>query len=276
VKRHWLAVIALLLTASAWGATFVLVKNVIARIAPEPFIFWRFTTAGLILIVIALVRGRITRAMLVPGMILGTLVFTGYVMQTRGLLTISPSRSAFLTGLYVVIVPFFDRDPTHKHVYKWIAAILALIGTTLLIGDIQSTAIAFGDWLTLGCAVIFALHVVYSSRWSKRETASGLAAVQVLFVGVLAAPFTLFAKPTPWDASIIGAILFTAIVTTALAFAALMWGQARVSATEAAVTLAFEPVAAAIVSIAFYGEPLTATFAIGALLILSAMVMSQL
>ena len=81
---------------------------------------------------------------------------------------------------------------------------------------------------------------------------------------------------SPWTPAIILAILFTAIVTTALAFAALMWGQARVSATEAAVILSFEPVAAAITSIAFYGEPLTAAFLVGALFILAAMVISQL
>lgn len=274
MKRHWLASLALLTTASAWGATFVLVKSVIQTIAPEPFIFWRFTTAGVILIVIALLRGRLTRAMLVPGIILGALVFTGYWAQTRGLLSISPSRSAFLTGLYVVIVPFFDKGG--KHVYKWLAAILAVLGTTLLIGDFDRGSIALGDWLTIGCAFIFAFHVVLSARWSTKETSTGLAAVQVLFVGLAAAPLTLFAKPTPWSPSIIGAILFTAIVTTALAFAALMWGQARVSATEAAVILSFEPVAAAITSIAFYGEPFTLLFLLGALLILAAMVISQL
>jgi drug/metabolite transporter (DMT)-like permease len=50
----------------------------------------------------------------------------------------------------------------------------------------------------------------------------------------------------------------------AIAFAALMWGQAHVSATEAAVILSFEPVAAAITPIAFEGEPFTVPFAIGA------------
>jgi drug/metabolite transporter (DMT)-like permease len=214
--------------------------------------------------------------MLVPGMILGTFVFAGYWAQTRGLMTISPSRSAFLTGLYVVIVPFFERESGHRHVYKWLAAVLAVIGTTFLIGDIHSARIAIGDWLTIASAVIFALHVVYSARWSTRETSTGLAAVQVLFVGLAAAPLALIAKPTSWNASILLAILFTAIVTTALAFTVLMWGQARVSATEAAVILSFEPVAAAITSIAFYGEPLTAAFLLGALFILAAMVTSQL
>jgi drug/metabolite transporter (DMT)-like permease len=276
VKRNWLAIFALLATASAWGATFVLVKKVIAQIAPEPFMFWRFLTAGLILTTIALVRGSLRRTMLLPGVALGAFVFAGYWAQTRGLLTISPSRSAFLTGLYVVLVPFFERASRKKHVYRWVAAFLAVAGTTLLLGDFRSGSITWGDWLTIACAVIFALHVVLSSRWSTPETASGLAAIQVLFVGLASAPLALIAAPVRWNATILLAIAFTAVVTTALAFAALMWGQARVSATEAAVILSFEPVAAAMTSIAFQGEPLTATFLIGALLILAAMVTSQL
>jgi drug/metabolite transporter (DMT)-like permease len=184
VKRHHLAALALLATAGSWGATFVLVKSVIQRIAPEPFLFWRFTLAGLILCAVAAARGRFTRELLKPGIVLGILIFVGYWGQTRGLMVISPSRSALLTGLYVVLVPFFQwRTSGRPKLTAWLAALLAL--------------------------------------------------------------------------------------------AALMWGQAHVTATEAAVILSFEPVAAALVSIAFYGEPLTAAFFVGAALIVGAMVLSQ-
>lgn len=270
------AALALLATAGAWGATFVLVKSVIQRIAPEPFIFWRFTLAGAILCVFAAMRGRFTRALLRPGITLGLLVFFGYWAQTRGLLTISPSRSALLTGIYVVLVPFFQwRTSGRPKAAAWVAALLALAGTWVFIGGGFDARLTFGDLLTLGGAVLFALHVVLSARWSKHETATALAAVQVLFVGLAAGPLAIFAKPTPWDFRVVAAIMFTAVVTTALAFAALMWGQAHVTATEAAVILSFEPVAAALVSIAFYGEPLTAAFFIGAALIVGAMVLSQ-
>ncbi|MBV8516541.1 MAG: DMT family transporter [Acidobacteria bacterium] len=276
MKRHHLAALALLATAGAWGATFVLVKSVIQRIAPEPFIFWRFTLAGAILCVFAAMRGRFTRALLRPGITLGLLVFFGYWAQTRGLLTISPSRSALLTGIYVVLVPFFQwRTSGRPKPAAWLAALLALAGTWVFIGGGFEARLTFGDLLTLGGAVLFALHVVLSARWSKHETATALAAVQVLFVGLAAGPLAIFAKPTPWDFRVVAAIVFTAVVTTALAFAALMWGQAHVTATEAAVILSFEPVAAALVSIAFYGEPLTAAFFIGAALIVGAMVLSQ-
>src|SRR6185369_5155785 len=101
------------------------------------------------------------------------------------------------------------------------------------------------------------------------------AAVQVLVVGLAAAPISLFAPRAPLTPAVIAVILFTAIATTALAFVALMWGQARVSATEGAIILAFEPVAAALTSILFYGEPVTFGVVVGGVLILGGMVISQ-
>jgi drug/metabolite transporter (DMT)-like permease len=277
MTRRTLAVLALLGTATAWGATFALVKDVIAQIAPEPFIFWRFTFAGLLLLTFTIARGRFPRALFLPGVVLGALVFFGYWSQTHGLRLITASRSAFLTSLYVVIVPFLQwRTSGRPRLHVWIASILAVVGTAFMIGGDIDAPPGVGDALTLLCAGIFALHVVFSARWSTGDTAAGLAAVQVLFVGLAAAPLALFAAPTAWNTKIVLVIVFTAIVTTALAFAALMWGQAQVSATEAAVILSFEPVAAAITSVAFQGEPFTKAFVIGATLILGAMLLSQL
>jgi drug/metabolite transporter (DMT)-like permease len=82
-----------------------------------------------------------------------------------------------------------------------------------------------------------AFHVVLSSRYSEQHSATGLAAVQVLAVGLLAAPPALFAPRAPASLEVVVVIVFTAIVTTALAFAAVMWGQRQVTATEAAVIL---------------------------------------
>jgi drug/metabolite transporter (DMT)-like permease len=278
VKRR-LAALALFSTAAAWGATFALVKDVIRQMTPESFLFWRFLAAGLILLVVALARRSLSRAMLGPGIVLGLLIFGAYWTQTRGLMTISPSRSAFLTGLYVVLVPFLQGKVRAN---GWIAAVLALAGTVVMVGGgafsftAGAGALGIGEILTLACALFAAVHVVVSARTTTKETATGLAAIQVAFVAVAAAPFAAVAPAVPWSASLVMAVLFTAVVTTALAFAALMWGQAHVTATEAAVILSFEPVAAALTSVAFYGEPVTATFIAGAVLILAAMLLSQL
>ncbi len=277
MRTHWLAVAALFLVASAWGATFTLVKSVLAHIAPEPFIVFRFVLAGAILLILAAALRQLPRAAVVPGVILGLVLFGAYWCQTRGLLTISPSRSAFLTGLYVVFVPFADRIlyATRIPFAAWIGSALALLGTALLIGGFHARP-GIGDALTIVCAVCSALHVVLSAKYSVNVPALGLAAVQVVVVGMAAAPASAFAPRVVWSSEVAFAIVFTAIVTTALAFVALMWGQARVTATEAAVILAFEPVAASITSIVFGHEPVTAMFFSGAALILMAIVLSQL
>ena len=277
MKTHWLAIAALFFVASAWGATFTLVKSALAQIAPEPFIVLRFVLAAAILLSLALALRQLPRAAIVPGIILGLVLFGAYWGQTRGLLTISPSRSAFLTGLYVVLVPFADRAlyKTRIPFVAWIGSALALLGTAMLIGGFSARP-ALGDLLTIGCAVCSALHVVLSAKYAARAPALGLAAVQVLAVGVAAVPAALVARRVVWSREVAFAIVFTAIVTTALAFVALMWGQARVTATEAAVILAFEPVAASITSIVFAHEPVTPMFLAGAALILMAIVLSQL
>ena len=277
MKSHGLAVAALLLVAAAWGATFTLVKHTLTLIAPEPFIVLRFTTAGLALLCVAIMSRKLSRSALRPGIILGALVFSGYWCQTRGLMTISPSRSAFLTGLYVVVVPFCDRllFATRIAVPAWLGSLLAAIGTTLLIGGIDARA-GFGDLLTIAGAVCFAMHVVLSARYSAATSSLGLAAVQVVVVGLAAVPPSLFVPRPRLTSTVIAVVLFTAIVTTAIAFVVLMWGQARVTATEASVILAFEPMAASITSVVFEHEAVTMGFVAGAAMILGAMVLSRL
>jgi len=277
VKNRWIAVATIFAIAGAWGGSFTLVKNVLADIAPEPFIFWRFTLAGAILLAVAVARRGLTRDALLPALLLGALVFSGYWSQTRGLLFISPSRSAFLTGLYVVLVPFCDGLLRRTTVPKqaWGAAVLATVGTAALIGGFDARP-TFGDLLTFFGAICFALHVVYSARYTARHSAIALAAVQVIAVGLLAGPPSLFAPHTTFTPKIVAVIVATAVVTTALAFFALMWSQAHVTATEAAVILAFEPVAASITSIAAGEEHITRAFLLGGGLILAAMIVSQL
>ena len=277
MRRNWLAAASIFAVACAWGATFALIKDVLRSIAPEPFIAWRFTIAGVVLLAIAIHQRQLDRALIKPSLLLGALVFFGYWMQTHGMKFISPSRSAFLTGLYVVLVPFADRvlRKTRVPLAAWIGSFLALIGTAMLIGGFD-TKPTIGDALTLACAVCFALHVVYTADFTRQHSALGLAAVQIFAVGVFAIPPSFFAPRQPMTAEVATVIVATAIVTTAIAFVALMWGQARVSATEAAVILAFEPVAASVTSIVWYGEPITRSFLIGGTLILAAMLVSQL
>jgi len=277
VSKRPLAIAALLLVATAWGMSFTFVKNVLAQIAPERFIMLRFLLAGTVLLALAAMRRELRRAVLFPGVTLGALVFAGYWSQTRALLYISPSRSAFLTGLYVVMVPFADWLLHRVRITRlaWIGSALATIGMMLLVGAVDAR-VHWADLVTIFCAACFALHVVLSAKYTATTPATALAAVQVFFVGAAAIIPAQFAVRQPVTTPIVAVIAFTALVTTALAFVFMMWGQAHVSATEAAVILAFEPVAASITSIVWDHEAITIQFLCGAALILAAMVLSQI
>lgn len=276
MTRRWAALLSLFTVATFWGMSFTLVKNILNAIPPEWFILWRFLLAGVILIAFALHRKALPRRSLLPGLLLGILVFAGYWAQTRGLMLISPSRSALLTGLYVVMVPFCDRLLYRTKITwcGWTGSLLALAGTMALVGGIQS-GLTWGDALTIACALIFAVHVVLTAAWTREHPALALAAIQVLAVAVLAAPATAFVTPTRYTTSVICVILFTAVFMTAGAFFLMMWSQAEVTATEAVVVLAFEPVAASLTSIFWDHEPVTAHLILGGALIIIAMVVSQ-
>ncbi|HET7710645.1 MAG TPA: DMT family transporter, partial [Thermoanaerobaculia bacterium] len=154
MRHRWLAVAALIFVAGSWGATFPLIKSILQQVEPEAFIALRFAIAGLALVAFAAARRTLRYELLVPGLVLGLLVFIGYWMQTRALVSISPSRSAFLTGLYVVMVPFADRAAYRSRVsgLDWAASVMAAVGTAALIGGFDARP-TLGDALTLACAV---------------------------------------------------------------------------------------------------------------------------
>ena len=87
-----------------WGCTFVVVKGALADASPLPFLAVRFLLAGLLLLAI-LGRGQVGRETFLPGFILGLFLFAGYLFQTWGLVYTTPSKSAFLTGFSVILVP---------------------------------------------------------------------------------------------------------------------------------------------------------------------------
>ena len=98
LTRRWLAIVVLLAVAGAWGASFTLVKHILTKIAPEPFIFWRFTLAVLILVAVAAWQRSLSRATVLPGVALGALVFGGFWLQTR-----EPLTTYFVAGAALIL-----------------------------------------------------------------------------------------------------------------------------------------------------------------------------
>ena len=273
-----------------WGATFVLIKDALQDVSPLLFNLIRMILASACLAVIYRRHiGHITRRSLLSGIIVGFCLAMGYQFQTAGLRLTTPSKSAFITGLVVVLVPLllafpFLRPPA-SHAPRWnawVGALIAFVGIVLLTTPAHAgfdfTSINLGDLLTLGCSLGFSLHMLALAHFSPRVAFEQLAVLQVAFCAVfMALSMPLVEHPwIHWTPRVIIALLIGAVLATAVAFTVQSWAQQFLPATHTALILALEPVFAWITSFLFLGERLNIRASLGALLILSGIVLTEL
>ena len=272
------ALISLVAVTAIWGSTFLLVKNAISRAPVMDFLAVRFALAAIVMFALrpGCLRGM-TRRTLLHGVALGAALGAGYVTQTYGLLTASPSVSGFITGTFVVFTPVMSWLLLRRRIDRkaWLGVALAFIGIALL--GLHGWSVGPGELLTLACAVFFALQIVGLGEWASRETAYGLAFVQIASVAtvslVVAGPdgFRLPAEFDVW-----GAVAVTAVLATALAFLVQTWAQSLLAPVHAAVVMTMEPVFAGFFGVVLGGDRLTLRVVGGAVCILGAMLLVQL
>jgi len=280
-----MAHLALLFAALVWGVTFVIVHQALEDMPVFHLLAYRFALGALLLAPLAWRRmrksGAAWRPLLRDGLLVGVLLFAGYAFQTYGLLWTTPSRSAFLTGISVLLVPAFGWL-TGSQRPRW-AAVLGAVAATAglwvmfqpwgLAGAAGGAAFNLGDALTLACATSFAAHVLLVERTVRRHPVVGLAMVQFVVVAALSAPSLLLTPPAAhhFTPSSLFAVAVTGVFATAIAFACQLYAQTRLGAVETSVLLTLEPVAAAALSLALGRESLTLGLAVGGLLIFSGM-----
>jgi drug/metabolite transporter (DMT)-like permease len=294
-SRSLRAHILLIAVVAIWGSTFVIVKSALADVSPLLFNFIRMTLAFLCLALFYRGHfGRMNRRSLLAGAIVGACLAMGYQFQTAGLRLTTPSKSAFITGMVVVLVPLLSAIPALRprgartpQWNAWLGALVAFTGIVLLTTPAGSLlafrSIGLGDLLTLGCALGFSLHVLALARLSPRVPFEQLAVLQVGFCAAFMA-ISLPLLEHPWmrpsllhpSARVLVALLVTAILATATAFTVQSWAQKYLPATHTALILALEPVFAWLTSFLFYGERLGRRGASGALLILAGIALTEL
>jgi drug/metabolite transporter (DMT)-like permease len=296
------AYVLMLLVVAIWGSTFVLVKGALADATPAAFNLARMTLAFLVLAVAYHRYWRGIRAwQLGAGAIVGLCLALGYQFQTIGLTRTTPSKSAFITGLVVVLVTLFSSIPGLRppgaRPPRWnvfAGAALAFAGILLLtapataatnssMGQVASllpdlTSINFGDVLTFGCAIGFAFHCIALGHASPRIAFQPLALLQVGFCAVfMAASLPLLERPhITWTPQLIIAMAIAAVLATAAAFSIQSWAQSILPSTHIALLLTMEPVFAWITSFIFTGERLGMRPASGALMILAGIALTEL
>jgi drug/metabolite transporter (DMT)-like permease len=219
----------------------------------------------------ALQRGSLLR----DGLLCGALLAGGFLLQSEGLQRTTASRSGFFTGLLVVLTPLlelllFRKRPTPAAL---LGVLLAFVGMALLAGATgpggETASAALGDALTVGCALVFALHILALGRVAGRHPVLPLLLVQLLVVAVVAAlvgPLVerprLAADPRLW-----AAICYLAVFATLLCIGVQTWAQRKVAPVRVALLSSLEPVFAALWASALLGEQLTLREKLGGALI---------
>lgn len=272
-----LAMLALLVVAVVWGSSFPLTKVMLGQMSARQFLAVRFLMAAAVLLV-AFPRAlrRLSRRALLQGSALGVLYGAAQLVQTTGLAYTPATISGFITGLYVVATPLCAAVLLRNRIgaRAWVGAALAVVGLGVL--ALRGLSLGYGEWLTLASAVLFALHIVGLGAWARAREALGVAVVQMVAIAVVCSIATIpegFAAPVDAGGWVI--LVYLAVVSGGLAMIVQTWAQSQMSPSRAAIVMSTEPGWSAVLSIAFFGEPLGWRVVVGGALTLAAMVVVE-
>jgi drug/metabolite transporter (DMT)-like permease len=270
--------LVLLLVAVLWGSAFAAQRT--AGLWGSTFVFngARFLLAALMLLPFAL-RSRLRRGQLLWMMIAGVILFAASSLQQEGLKTTTAANAGFLTSLYVVLVPLvlFAGWGERPKMIALIAVALAVGGAYLLSAGLE-LQVRPGDLLELAGAAFWAIHVVLLGKYAPRYNALTFSMGQMLVASALSWIASAWVEPLvlPLPPDLIGAILYTAVVSLGLGYTLQIWGQRHTPPTDAALILSLESVFAAVAGYIVLGEQLTPVQLVGCAVIVVAVVLSQL
>jgi drug/metabolite transporter (DMT)-like permease len=284
----------LMINTLIWGATFVIIKSALTNVSPLLFISLRFLTATLILLPFAFKMFRnINRQIFWDGIFLGLLYFIGFTTQTAGLKYTTATKSAFITGTFIIFTPVFQvlierRSPAKRVLLGILLALTGLIFLTSkgdsLLGVFSEISESFniGDFLTLLCALFFALYLVYLDIISKRNDYKPLVFLQVVVTGILGLLFSFLFNgweietiEFSFSSSLLFAVLYTSIFATVLTTVIQTKYQKFVTPSVAGIIFSFEPIFAAVFAFFVMNEKISNFGLLGCALIFTGLLVSE-
>ncbi|OCA92803.1 DMT family transporter [Pseudobacillus wudalianchiensis] len=284
----WASELSLLFVALIWGVTFVIVQQAIELLPPLLFNGIRFFCAALLLFTIIFFRketAQLTVKTWKHGIILGICLAIGYAFQTIGLLYTTVSKTGFITGLSVVLVPLISLALLKKKPSPGaaIGSVTAAAGLYLLTAG-GAGGWNIGDFFVLICAFGFAFHIIFTDAYTQSSSALALTAVQIITVSILcflggflledwqsALTASTLLNPAVWNA-----LLITAFLATALAFFIQTTAQKFTTPTRVVLILAMEPVFGALTAFLLVDERLTAAGLTGCAFIFIGMLLAEI
>ncbi len=272
--------LALLTTAVIWGSSFVILKNAIDGLGVMWVLAMRFTISAVLLLALAGKRLRsMSRASVRGSVLIGVCLAAAYIVQTYGLKYTTPGKNAFLTTTYCVMVPFlawlvYKRKPGLHNVA---AAVLCVAGIGFVALDAGFGEVNTGDVLTIFSGVFYALQIILMEQYISGSDSLSVSAVEFSTAAVicLVGTFAFEGTPVMPASGQIFAVLYLAVMCTALCFFLQAWGMKYTPSSTAAMIMTLEAVFGTIFSVILYHEQVTPRLLAGFALIFVAVVLSE-
>jgi drug/metabolite transporter (DMT)-like permease len=271
----------LFLAAFIWGSSFFIMKDALDQLPVQYLLAIRFTAGAALLGLLCWKKWRTFMPdYLWRGAVIGGMLYTAYAIQTYGLALTTPSKNAFLTAVYCVLVPFlywaFARVRPDR--YNVLAALLCVTGVGLvsLTGDLTVNP---GDGLTLLCAIFYAMHIVSVAKVSPGKDIYLLTAFQFAFAGLYAWIGGALTESFPAQAltkpEVLLPLAYLAVMATTVALLFQNVGQVWSDPASASVILSLESVFGVLCSVLFAGDQVSGRMLAGFALIFVAVVCSE-
>ncbi len=276
-----MSVVGLIITTIIWGSGFVVMKNSVDIISPTYLLAIRFTIASIALVAVFFRRLKmVTQREILSGSLLGIFLFVSYLLQTYGLKYTTASKNAFITTLYVILVPFLhwffnQKRPTANNIGAAVIAVFGL-GLISLEGDLS---VNIGDLLTLFCGLFFAFHIVFVDRYTERYDPVRLTVIQMVVATILSWILAPILEGAQDFAVIKGPIfiglIYLGIFSTMICFLLQNVGQKHLSPNTSSIILSFEAVFGLGFSVVFLGEVVTPKLLAGCILLFASIILSE-
>ena len=281
ISRLVQADILLIFITIIWGSTFTIVKKALLLVSPLTLVSLRFWIAAVVIAAVMPGQFRyIDSRTILKGFLLSLAFLGGFVLQTLGLRDTTPSNSAFITSLCVLLVPVlgFLIFRHRSSVQIVIGVLMATVGLVLLLADSSDFSMHSGDFLTLICAFMFAFHILFLGRFVRQTSYRRLIFVMMACSAILCSVMApLLESPfIIWDPYLLFYLFVLGVLATALAFFIQGWAQQYSNPNHTALIFSLEPVFATVFSFVILDQSFSAKEWVGGSLILLGILVSEI
>ena len=294
-KQQLIGIVFMLLATFFWGTTFVAQSAGMDYIGPFTYNCCRSFVGCLVLIPVAIFYERFNnkgvasntegapsvsnnkKTLIIGGIACGVVLTIASGLQQIGIVYTSVGKTGFLTVLYIILVPIFGLFLKKKcQLNVWISVLIAVVGLYLLCIQ-EDFSIVLTDLYVIGCAVMYAVHILVVDHYSPKVNGVWLSSIQFLVCGILSG-ILMFIFETPTLDNIIactGPILYAGVFSSGVAFTLQILGQKYLDASIAALIMSTESVFSVLSGWIILNETLTSREALGCVFMFIAVLFAQ-